>query len=134
MNGAGVILGREEGKKQPSEKIGLINSSDHKNIGSACYPFSSDALTSGSHVCSPCTRSILTCLIFSLSISGQYVSFCIPWTAAGFMAPLICDFSSRVNKIDGLAICPFWHIPKQRDQEHKLVTLLFRLSKAPKEI
>lgn len=95
------------GKKEPAEKTGFINSADHRNICSTCCPFSSDALTSRSLVRSRCTRCILTYLIFSLSISGQYLAFCIPWAYLDFMASFICDFSSRVNKIHGLATCLF---------------------------
>lgn len=108
------------GKKEPSEKTGFINSADHRNICSTCCPFSSDALTSGSLVCSCCTRCILSYLIFPLSISGQYLAFCIPWAYLDFMASVICDFSSRVNKIHGLATCLFLHLLEWMDQEHKL--------------
>lgn len=70
--------------------------------------------TSTSHVCHFCMRCILI-----LYISGQYLSFCLPWASLDFMDSFICHFTSRVNKIHGLATCLFWHTPHRTEQEHK---------------
>lgn len=62
-----------------------------------------------------------------LSISGQYLSFCLPWASVDFMDSFICHFTFRVNKICGLATCLFWYTPDWIEWEHKH---FFKLSKA----
>lgn len=74
-----------------------------------------------------CMRCILTCLVFPSSLSGQYLSFCIPWASVDFKTSFICDFSSRDSKIHGLAPCLLWHISDRMTQGHKLLTLFFKL-------